>query len=212
MLPDVLARIEKAAHAAGRKPEEIRLVAVSKSHGLAAIEHAILAHGHTVLGENRIQEALPKLEAYPHLEWHLIGHLQSNKVKFCQGFTMIHSIDSSKLLLELHKRAQGWERTPELLLEVNNGFETQKHGANPSQIKELLGLAKDLGLVVRGLMTVAPQDPEQAKASFMELRKLRDQLHLEHLSMGMSDDLELAIQAGATMVRVGRACFSPNTV
>jgi PLP dependent protein len=207
MLPDVLARIEKAALAAGRKPEEIRLVAVTKSHDVPTIERAILAHGHTALGENRIQEALPKMQAYPNLEWHLIGHLQSNKVKFCQGFTLIHSIDSSKLLHELHKRAQDWEGTPELLLEVNNGFEDQKHGTSPSQIPELLALAKDLGLVVRGLMTVAPQDPHKAKESFNGLRTLRDQLHLEHLSMGMSDDLELAIMAGATIVRVGRACF-----
>ncbi|MFN3266473.1 MAG: YggS family pyridoxal phosphate-dependent enzyme [Deinococcales bacterium] len=208
MLPDVLNRIEKAAKAAARNPSEIKLVAVTKTHNLERIKSAILAYGHNVVGENRIQEALPKLEALPQLEWHLIGHLQSNKVKFCQGFTLIHSIDSSKLLAELHKRAQSWQRTPELLLEVNNGFEAQKHGVQEQELPELLALAQDLGLGVRGLMTVAPQDPQQAKATFAMLAKLRDRYQLEHLSMGMSDDLEFAIEAGATIVRVGRACFS----
>jgi PLP dependent protein len=207
MLTDVLTRIEKAARAASRQPEDIKLIAVTKSHSLEAIQTAILSHGHSILGENRIQEALPKLQAHPKLEWHLIGHLQTNKVKFCEGFAYIHSIDSSKLLVELHKRALSWQRTPELLLEINNGFEAQKHGANPAEIPDLLALAGDLGLNVRGLMTVAPQDVQQAKHSFAMLAKLRDQHRLEHLSMGMSDDLELAIAAGATMLRVGRACF-----
>jgi PLP dependent protein len=207
MLSHVLSRIEKAAHTAQRRPEEITLVAVSKAHNLEEIQSAILEHGHRILGENRIQEALPKMQAHPDLEWHLIGHLQTNKVKFCEGFAYIHSIDSSKLLLELHKRALTWQRTPELLLEINNGFETQKHGADPAEIPNLLALAHDLNLKVRGLMTVAPQDVQQTKQSFAILAKLRDQHGLEHLSMGMSDDLELAIAAGATMVRVGRACF-----
>jgi PLP dependent protein len=207
MLPDVFARIEKAARAASRQPENIKLIAVTKSHGLDEIQSAILSCGHTILGENRIQEALPKLQAHPNLEWHLIGHLQTNKVKFCEGFAYIHSMDSSKLLLELHKRALGWQRSPKLLLEINNGFEAQKHGAQPADIADLLALAQDLGLEVCGLMTVAPQDVQQAKQSFAMLAKLRDQHGLEHLSMGMSDDLELAILAGATMLRVGRACF-----
>jgi PLP dependent protein len=208
MLSTVLSRIQNAARAASRRPEDITLVAVSKSHSLEEIQSALLNFGHTILGENRIQEALPKMQVHPNLEWHLIGHLQTNKVKFCEGFACIHSIDSSKLLLELHKRASMWQRTPDVLLEVNNGFEAQKHGANPAEIPDLLALALDLDLKVRGLMTVAPQNPAQAKQSFAMLAKLRDQYGLEHLSMGMSDDLELAIEAGATIVRVGRACFS----
>ena len=207
MLSDVQTRIEIACQKAGRNPLAIKLIAVTKGHSLEEIQEAILKTGHTTLGENRIQEALPKLEAEPNLEWHLIGHLQTNKVKFCSGFSMIHSVDSSRLLEEIHKRSQTWVRTPDLLLEINMGFEAQKHGATPSQAPELLVVASDLGLRVRGLMTVAPQDPVLAKAAFVGLAKLRDSLGLEHLSMGMSDDLELAIEQGATMLRIGRACF-----
>ena len=207
MLPDVLKRIEIACQATKRDPREIKLIAVTKGHSLEAINSAILAHGHSSLGENRIQEALPKLEAQPNLDWHLIGHLQTNKVKFCAGFSMIHSIDSLRLLEEIAKRGAAWAQIPELLLEVN--FEAQKAGATPSQIPELLAAASSLGLSVRGLMTVAPQNLGLAKEAFTSLRRLRDTHHLEHLSIGMSDDLELAIEAGTTMLRVGRACFTP---
>jgi PLP dependent protein len=207
MLLDVQTRIETACQKAGRNPREVQLVAVTKGHSLEEISTAVLSHGHTILGENRIQEALPKLEAHPNLEWHLIGHLQTNKVKFCAGFTMIHSIDSLRLLEEIHKRSQEWTRIPDLLLEVNMGFEIQKHGVTPAEAPELLVAARDLGLTVRGLMTVAPQDPSLAKAAFAGLRTLRDSLGLEHLSMGMSDDLELAVTEGATISRIGRACF-----
>jgi PLP dependent protein len=207
MLKDVQRRIETACQKAGRNPQEVKLIAVTKGHSLEAINAAVLSQGHTILGENRIQEALPKLEAHPNLEWHLIGHLQTNKVKFCTGFTMIHSVDSLRLLEEIAKRSQTWQRTPELLLEVNMGFEIQKHGATPAEAPVLLSAARDLGLTVRGLMTVAPQDPSLAKAAFAGLAKLRDTLGLEHLSMGMSDDLELAVTQGATILRIGRACF-----
>ncbi len=207
MLSDVQTRIQIACQKAGRNPSDIKLIAVTKGHTLEEIGTAVLAHGHIILGENRIQEALPKLEAQPNLEWHLIGHLQTNKVKFCAGFSMIHSVDSSRLLEEIAKRSQTWLQTPELLLEINMGFEVQKHGASPNQAPELLATARDLGLMVRGLMTVAPQDPALAQAAFAGLAKLRDSLGLEHLSMGMSDDLELAINEGATILRIGRACF-----
>ena len=207
MLKDVLSRIQTACQAANRDPTEVKLIVVTKGHSLEEIEKAVLAHGQTALGENRIQEALPKLEAYPKLEWHLIGHLQTNKVKFCAGFSMIHSIDSLRLLEEIAKRSQTWGCAPDLLLEINAGFEAQKHGISPDQAPALLHSARELGLTVRGLMTVAPQDLQLAQQSFRALRELRDQLGLEHLSMGMSDDLELAIAEGATIVRVGRACF-----
>jgi PLP dependent protein len=207
MLLDVQTRIERACQKAGRNPLEIKLIAVTKGHSLEEINTAVLRYGHTILGENRIQEAIPKLEAHPNLEWHLIGHLQTNKVKFCAGFNMIHSVDSLRLLEEIAKRSSDWQRIPELLLEINMGFEIQKHGVNPSQAPELLVAARDLGLTVRGLMTVAPRDPSQAKAAFAGLRVLRDILGLEHLSMGMSDDLELAVAEGTTILRIGRACF-----
>ena len=207
MLSDVQTRIQIVCQKAGRNPSDIKLIAVTKGHTLEEINTAVLAHGHTILGENRIQEALPKLEAQPNLEWHLIGHLQTNKVKFCAGFSMIHSVDSQRLLEEIAKRSQTWLQTPQILLEINMGFEVQKHGAIPNQAPELLAVARDLGLTVRGLMTVAPQDPSLAKAAFAGLAKLRDSLGLEHLSMGMSDDLELAINEGATILCIGRACF-----
>ncbi len=209
MLIDVQKRIEKACLAANRDPSTVKLIAVTKGHSLEEIQTAILAHGHTLLGENRIQEALPKLEAHPNLEWHLIGHLQTNKVKFCAGFTMIHSVDSQRLLEEIAKRSQTWQRVPDLLLEINAGFEEQKHGVSAADIPRLLKTASELGLRIRGLMTVAPQDQKKAQQAFLDLRNVRDQYNLEHLSMGMSDDLELAIAAGATLVRVGRACFTP---
>ncbi len=208
MLLDVLQRIEKACLAAQRDPLEVKLIAVTKGHSLEEIQTAVLNHGHAVLGENRIQEAIPKLEAYPNLEWHMIGHLQTNKVRFCAGFSTIHSVDSIRLLEEIAHRSQTWQYKPDLLLEINMGFELQKHGASPDQAPELLRVAKELGLTVRGLMTVAPQDLMLAKDAFVGLRALRDTLGLEHLSMGMSDDLELAIAAGSTMLRVGRACFT----
>jgi hypothetical protein len=208
MLADVLKRIEGACLEAGRSPSEVRLIAVTKSHTLEEIDRAVLERGHHVLGENRVQEALPKIEARPDAEWHLIGHLQTNKVKFCQGFTAIHSVDSVRLLEEIAKRGEGWGRVPELFLEVNTGGEEQKHGSSIGDAPGLLKTARDLGLTVVGLMTVAPQGLERARAAFQALRALRDTLGLSELSMGMSDDLEIAILQGATVVRVGRAVFT----
>jgi hypothetical protein len=208
MLHDVLHRIEQACLEANRDPRSVRLIAVTKAHPLAEIEAKVLSFGHRVVGENRVQEALPKLEAHPDLEWHLIGHLQTNKVKFCRGFTAIHSVDSVKLLEEIARRAETWGCAPEVFLEVNTGGEEQKHGVMPAEAPTLLRSARGLGLVVAGLMTVAPQGLERARAAFRDLRALRDALGVAQLSMGMSDDLEVAISEGATLVRVGRAVFA----
>jgi pyridoxal phosphate enzyme (YggS family) len=208
MLEDVLKRIAAACLEAGREASEVRLIAVTKAHGLEEIEAKVLQAGHRLVGENRVQEALPKIEAHPNLEWHLIGHLQTNKVKFCQGFTAIHSVDSVRLLEEIAKRAEAWGRAPDLFLEVNTGGEEQKHGSSVEDAPTLLKTARDLGLNVVGLMTVAPQGLERARAAFRELRALRDALGVRELSMGMSDDLEVAIWQGATFVRVGRAVFA----
>jgi PLP dependent protein len=208
MLQDVLNRIQSACLEASRDPGSVKLIAVTKAHSLEEIASKVLASGHRMLGENRVQEALPKIEAHPELEWHLIGHLQTNKVKFCQGFSAIHSVDSLKLLEEIAKRAAQWGRAPDVFLEVNTGGEEQKHGTTITEAPALLRSARDLGLNVVGLMTVAPQGLEDARVAFRALRELRDAMGVRELSMGMSDDLEVAIAEGSTLVRVGRAVFS----
>ena len=208
MLVDVQHRIMAACLKTGRDPLSVTLIAVTKTRSEEQIRACVLEHGHLVLGENRVQEALPKMEALPTAEWHLIGHLQSNKVRFCQGFAALHGVDNLKLLEEIEKRAQSWGRAPDIFLEVNTGGEAQKHGAAPEEAAGLVESARGLGLTVRGLMTVAPQGEELAIAAFEKLRELRDALGVADLSMGMSDDLELAIAAGATHVRVGRAVFN----
>lgn len=207
MLQDVLRRIDAACLTANRDPASVKLIAVTKNRSLEQIEAQVLRHNHCFLGENRVQEALPKIEAHPQAEWHLIGHLQTNKVKYCQGFSAIHSLDSLKLLEEIAKRAAAWGHAPALFLEINTGGEEQKHGATPAEAPALLKNARALGLDVCGLMTVAPQGLELARIAFRSLRELRDQLGLPELSMGMSDDLEVAIEEGATLVRIGRAIF-----
>lgn len=211
MISEVLANIRQACERAGRDPSGVELIAVTKAHTLEEIRSQVIAHGHRLLGENRVQEALPKIEALPEAEWHLIGHLQTNKVKFCQDFRLIHSLDSEKLALEIARKAEAWGRAPEVLLEVNVGREPQKHGVLPEDAQTLLNAARAAGLTVRGLMTVAPAgDLKVARQSFQELREMRDSLGLVELSMGMSEDYPVAILEGATMVRIGRAIFAPN--
>ena len=207
MLVDVQQRIAAACFKTGRDVNSVTLIAVTKTRSVEQIRSCVLEHGHLVLGENRVQEALPKMEALSQVQWHLIGHLQSNKVRFCQGFTALHGVDNVKLLEEIAKRSDGWGRAPDVFLEINTGGEMQKHGAAPEEAAGLVKSARDLGLTVRGLMTVAPQGEALARVAFLRLRELRDALGVPDLSMGMSDDLELAIAAGATHVRVGRAVF-----
>ncbi len=207
-LQTVQQRIQNACARVGRDPSEIKLIAVTKGHTMPEIEEAVLKHGHRILGENRIQEALPKIQARPDLEWHMIGHLQTNKIKFCEPFHTIHSIDSTKLLEEIAKRAEQWARIPKLLIEINVGFEAQKHGATLEETPRLLRVARELGLEISGLMTVAPQDLGKARDAFRMLREMKEAHGLEELSMGMSDDLEVAMEEGTTMVRVGRLLFN----
>jgi PLP dependent protein len=208
MISTVLETIRTTCERIGRDPTGVRVVAVTKGHTPAEIQAHVLAHGAFALGENRIQEALPKLEAMPQAEFHLIGHLQTNKVKFCRDFKLIHSIDSPRLLEELAKRGEGWGFVPPVLLEVNVAREPQKHGLEPEEVAATLKVAQDLGLSVTGLMTIAPYGkPDIARQSFRELRLLRDTLGLEHLSMGMSEDYPIAIEEGATMIRPGRVLF-----
>lgn len=207
-------RIARACARAGREPAEVKLVAVSKGRSVAAIEREILAHGHTLLGENRVQEWREKaghiknLEA--EVEWHFIGNLQTNKVKYCEGFSLIHSLNSARLADALEAFGEKRGHTFCVLLEVNVAAEASKKGA---ALPEALALARYVRtlkrLRLRGLMTIAPYSarPEDARPVFRSLRELRDKLELEELSMGMSGDFEVAIEEGATYVRVGASLF-----
>ena len=214
-------RIERAAIQAGRDPETVTLIAVSKTHPAPTVDDAVAA-GAADLGENRVQEASGKKPGVRDARWHLIGPLQRNKAKLALAtFDVIHTIDRPEIaarlqvLLEEH-----WPgRVVEVLLEVNVGDEPQKAGVAPSETRDLLEAVRSHDrLDVRGLMAIPPfgLEPEASRPFFVELRELRDQLEREtgrrlpELSMGMSHDFEIAVAEGATMVRVGTAIFGPR--
>ena len=207
-------RIAEACRRAGRSPDEVTLVGVSKGFPAELVVEACAA-GLTDLGENRVQEAAPKIEALTargvRPRWHLIGHLQTNKAKTATGlFAIIHSVDSVRLAEALSHRAS--EPLP-VLLEVNVAREPAKFGFAPEELSSAHSTIAALpNLDVRGLMTVAPMadDPGRVRPVFRRLRELRDGLGLRELSMGMTDDFEVAIEEGATLVRVGRAIFGPR--
>jgi PLP dependent protein len=216
-LAQVHARIERAAQASGRSPGEVKLIAVSKTKSAEVIREAY-ASGQRAFGENYAQELSAKAEALAdlaELEWHFIGHLQTNKARVAARFAhVVHTIDSAALVRELGKRAAR-ERTSPLavLIEVNIGGEAQKAGASPGEIEEvMLAVRAQPSLALRGLMTLPRAgDPDAARKTFETLALLRN-LHggataLPELSMGMSEDLEIAVTCGATFVRVGRAIF-----
>ncbi len=203
--------IARACARAGRSPGEVLLIAVSKTVEVERIRLAVKA-GVRALGENRVQEAKQKIETLgPLVPWHLIGSLQTNKAKeAARLFDWVHSVDRVELARELGRRAQGAGRVVNALLQVNLGEELQKGGAHPGDVKALLDAAREVpGLRVRGLMAIPPLtvNTEASRLHFRRLRELRDELGLEHLSMGMSADFEIAIEEGATMVRVGTAIF-----
>ncbi len=208
-LPGVLERIEKACGRVGRDPKGVRLVAVTKEHTVAEIREQVLRYGHFPLGESRIQEALPKmgeLEA----EWHFIGPLQRNKAKFAVRFELIHSIDSLRLAEAVARKALEQGKVQRVLLELNLGREPQKHGFLEEELPQAIAQIQALeGLRVEGLMTVAPytDTPETVRPIFAQLSRLADRYGLPERSMGMSGDLEVAVEEGATLVRVGRAIF-----
>ncbi len=219
-LSTVRRRLGAAAHRAHRPPESLRLIAVSKTFPFDAVVAAARA-GQRDFGENRVQEGLDKIAATTglNLEWHLIGHLQSNKArKAAAAFQWIHSVDSIELLKKLDAGASDAGTRPQILLQVDLAKEATKFGADRSQLEDLSRAAAEARTVqLRGLMTVPPiaDDPEEARRWFVELREARDDLvargvpaqSLAELSMGMSHDFEVAIQEGATMVRVGTAIF-----
>ncbi len=218
-IAQVRAHIAEAAERAGRSPHEITLVAVSKTKPLELVEAAYRL-GITDFGENRVQEALQKIAAFhpQGIRWHMIGHVQSNKAtKVAPAFDWVQSVDSLHVAQALDRYAAQRETRLPVLLEVNIAGEESKEGTTPAQLPALVRQMLTLShLEVQGLMTVAPQveNPEEVRWVFRALRLLREQLHNElpglampHLSMGMTDDYQIAIEEGATIVRVGRAIF-----
>jgi len=206
-LPEVLEKIEAAARRAGRDPASVRLVAVTKGHSPAEIREKVLAYGDFPLGESRVQEALPKIEALPEARFHFIGPLQRNKARFMDRFELVHSLDSLRVAETLNRRMP---HPVDVLIEVNAGREPQKHGILPEDFDAFFEAVSALPrLKVRGLMTVAPKtdDPRRLRAVFAEVRELADRYNLPERSMGMSADYEIAVEEGATLVRIGRAIF-----
>lgn len=203
-------RIAAACVRAGRARDEVKLVAVSKTFPAADVEHVIAA-GITDVGENKVQEARDKKPSVVgSARWHLIGHLQSNKAKDAvRLFDVIQTVDSSELAEKIARAAESAGKRQELLLQVNIGREPQKSGVAPEDVAELvrrIGAIPSLRL--SGLMAIPPAgEPEEVRPYFRELRAMRDDLGLTELSMGMTDDFEIAIEEGATILRVGRAIF-----
>ena len=216
-LAAVESRIAAACARAGRPAESVRLLAVSKTYGPEAVRAAAAA-GQRLFGENRVQEAAAKIPECPgRLEWHLVGHLQSNKApQAARLFDWVHSVDSAKVLEALDRQAAEAGRTLQALVQVNVSGERSKSGLAPEAAPAVLALGDRLRNVqVRGLMTIPPlaEDPEKSRPFFRKLRELRDGWGAEtgrdlpELSMGMTHDLEVAIEEGATFVRVGTGIF-----
>ena len=221
----VLERIERAAAGAGRRPDAVRVVAVTKGVALPVVRAASDA-GISRFGESRVQEALPKLAALPDAEWHLVGRLQGNKARRAvRAFAVIHSVDSLALLARLERVAGEEGTSPRLLLEVNVTGETTKAGFPAAWLETPAGAESAAAAVVGarrarvvGLMTIGPAHAsvEQSRAAFARLRRLADRLRaltglpLDELSMGMSADYEAAVAEGATLVRIGTVIFGPR--
>jgi len=211
-------QVVEAAIKAGRKPEEVQLMTVTKTRELAQIREAMEA-GAMLLGENRVQELAEKRPQLPNCEMHMIGHLQSNKVqKAVQHADMIQSVDSVRIAQEISKACVSQGKAMPVLLEVNIGRDEAKFGFLPEQVDEALAeIAKLPGILVHGLMTIPPFLDEKARTKqffsqlyklFIDIRgKKMDNICMDVLSMGMSDDFELAIAEGSTLVRVGSAIF-----
>ena len=211
-LAGIRRRIQEACASAERSPSEVTLIAISKNHPLEALLEAYES-GQRHFGESRLQEALPKIEAMPRdVTWHFIGKLQSNKVRrVCEVFHVLHTLESESQLQELAKV----ERQLDTLVEVNLGEEPQKSGILPENLdvfhKLLLNLPASRFC---GLMTIGPieDDAEKSRGLFRELSRLNREIDGKWLSMGMSDDFEVAIQEGSTHVRVGTAIFGSRTI
>lgn len=223
-IKEIRNRIEQTALSCGRKPSDIRLVAVSKTVAPEQVKTAAAA-GLVMFGENYIQEAMQKIDAIgdSRLTWHFIGHLQSNKAKYVvRYFDLIHSVDSSKLAKEINKQAKKRGKIQKILVQINIGEESTKSGVGAD---EAVCLVKDISrlenLAVKGLMTLPPffNQPEKVRPYFRNLALIRNQIRQEsipniemtELSMGMTGDFEVAIEEGATLVRIGTAIFGDRS-
>ena len=218
-LKEIEEKITKAAEISGRKREDVLLLAVSKTVDVPRIKEAVNL-GLVDLGENKPQEINWKYDEIENVRWHQIGHLQTNKVKYIiDKVCLIHSLDSVKLCEEIQKRAEAKGITMDVLVEINIAGEEAKHGVPPEKAEELvLEASKFKNIRVKGLMTVAPfvENPEENRKYFKEMYKLfidikdknYDNVDMEYLSMGMTNDYEIAIQEGANIVRIGTGLFS----
>ncbi len=212
----LLSRLREVAAANGHDPDRLRIVGITKGQPVEVVRGAVRA-GLTILGENRVQEAEPKITAEPNVEWHLVGHLQSNKARRAvQGFDAIHSIDDIELMQRVAGIARQEHRSPTLMLQVNVSGEASKSGMTPDAALAAAPVLGEAG--VRGLMTIAPMGASvtEARAIFGALRELRERLEqvagmgLPELSMGMTADAEAAAAEGATLVRIGTGLFGPR--
>jgi pyridoxal phosphate enzyme (YggS family) len=218
-IDNVEKRIQAACDRSGRKREDVLLLAVSKTIDVPRIKEAVDC-GLTSLGENKVQEIMDKYEPMGEgIHWHLIGHLQTNKVKYIiDKVELIHSVESMKLAEKISKLAQERNLTANILLEVNVAEEESKFGIKPSECEEMVRKISVLpNICIKGLMTVAPfvENPEQNRVYFRQLRQLLvdinskkiDNVNMDVLSMGMTNDYEIAVEEGATIVRVGTGIF-----
>ena len=212
-------KIKKAALRVNRDPEEIKLVAVTKTATIEQIKEAISA-GVKIIGENKVQEAKEKYQILSaDIEWHLVGHLQTNKVKYAiEIFDLIHSVDSIKLAKEIDRRSQQFGMITNVLVEVNISGEETKYGIKPEEVELFIKEISEFSRIkIRGLMTIAPiaEDKEEVRPYFRKLRELSKEIKskniknvkMDYLSMGMTEDFEVAIEEGANMIRIGRGIF-----
>jgi len=207
-------QIANAAKKSGRLPEDICLVAVSKTFPSDVVK-SIYEQGHKIFGESYVQEFLKKQEEIPQINWHFIGQLQSNKVKYIVNkISLLHSLDRHSLALEINKRYKAIDKNLDALIQVNIGEESQKGGVNPDDLYGFLDSVMDMGNInVKGLMCIHPfEEPEECRKYFVKMRNLFDSAKekgypMIELSMGMSGDYVQAVEEGATFVRVGSAIF-----
>lgn len=213
-ISNIYKRISHAAMRAGRGPEDILLIAVTKGVSLETMKEAVDA-GLRLFGENRVQETVKKIKdsalISDNIKWHMIGHLQKNKARAAvRLFDLIHSVDSIELMGLINNYAGESGRVQKILIELKLSHEEAKHGIEKDKLGSLIKEARAMrSLAVEGLMTMPPysDDPEKSRTYFRELRSLRDEHRLKELSMGMTNDFEVAIEEGSTMVRIGTGIF-----
>ncbi len=218
-LDNIMLRVRAAAEKSGRSLEDIKIIAVTKTVDVERINR-VYEYGLRDMGENRVQELLEKYDRLPSdIKWHIIGHLQTNKVKYIvDKVQMIHSVDSLELAKEINTRASKHQRKVDILLQVNVSGEETKFGINPDNVNEHISvLSRMENIALKGLMTIAPyaQDPQDVRPVFRNLyniyidikSKRYDNVSMDYLSMGMSNDFEVAIEEGANVVRIGTSIF-----